>query len=48
MVEQTLNEQYKLVLLNFMVHMNGQDYDAEYNFSQEKLILINTDAVQDT
>ena len=33
MVEKTLNERYKPVLLAFMGHMNGQEYDTEYFFS---------------
>ena len=45
MVEQTLNERYKPVLLVFVGHMNGHQYDAEYKFSQEGLLEITPDAV---
>ena len=45
MVEQTLNKRYKPFLLALLGHINGQEYDSEYNFSQEGLISINTDDV---
>ena len=45
MVEQTLNERFKPVLLAFMVHMNVQECDAEYNFIREELIAITLDTV---
>ena len=45
MIEQTLNKRYKPVLFSFMGHMNGQQYDAKYNFILEEFLAINPDAV---